>query len=141
IPPSNDLESAIVATLNPGAYTAVLAGKNNGAGMGLIEVYDLTPAAASILANISTRGFVDTGDNVMIGGLIVGGGSVGGSARVIVRAVGPSLVGLGLQRAVQDPTLELHEGNGATVRSHDHWQPREDGGSQQTEIEPTPVAA
>ena len=139
IPPSNDFESAIVATLSPGAYTAVLAGKNNGAGMGLIEVYDLTPAAASIVANISTRGFVDTGDNVMIGGLIVGGGSVGGSARVIVRAIGPSLGSMGIQGALQDPTLELHDGNGATVRSNDNWKTREDGSSQQAEIEATTI--
>ena len=73
IPPTNDLESALVATLNPGAYTAILAGKNGGTGVGLVEVYDLALAANSKLANISTRGFVDTGDNVMIGGLIVGG--------------------------------------------------------------------
>ena len=74
IPPGNDLESALVATLTPGPYTAILAGKNGGTGVGLVEVYDLAQGANSKLANISTRGFVDTGDNVMIGGLIVGAG-------------------------------------------------------------------
>src|SRR5262249_40662339 len=73
VPPTNNLESAIVATLAPGPYTAVVAGKNGGTGIGLVEVYDLDQAADSQLANISTRGFVDTGDNVMIGGFIVGG--------------------------------------------------------------------
>ena len=75
IPPTNDLESAIVTTLAPGAYTAILKGKNNGTGVGVVEVYDLDQAANSKLANISTRGFVDTGNNVMIGGLIVSGGA------------------------------------------------------------------
>ena len=75
IPPTNDLESAILTTLSPGAYTAILAGKNGGTGVGLVEVYDLAQGANSKLANISTRGFVDTGDNVMIGGFIVGGGT------------------------------------------------------------------
>ena len=90
IPPTNDLESAILATLSPGAYTAILAGKNGGTGVGLVEVYDLAQGANSKLANISTRGFVDTGNNVMIGGLIVGG-TGGGTARVLVRALGPSI--------------------------------------------------
>src|SRR4029077_12987302 len=90
IPPTNNLESAILATLNPGAYTAILAGKNGGTGIGVVEVYDLAQAASSKLANISTRGFVDTGNNVMIGGLIVGGGG-GGTAKVVVRALGPSV--------------------------------------------------
>jgi hypothetical protein len=106
IPPTNDLESAILATLNPGPYTAILAGKNGGTGVGLVEVYDLAQGANSKLANISTRGFVDTGNNVMIGGLIVGGGSGGGTARVIVRALGPSVPVAG---ALGDPTLELHD--------------------------------
>ena len=79
IPPSDDRESAIVATLNPGAYTAILAGKNSATGVGLVEIYDLDQSAQSKLANISTRGFVNTGDNVMIGGLIIGGTSGNGA--------------------------------------------------------------
>ena len=90
IPPSNDLESAIVRTLEPGAYTAVLRGKNNSTGIGLIEAYDLEQAANSKLANISTRGLVETGDQVLIAGIIAGGGS-GGNTRVVVRAIGPTL--------------------------------------------------
>jgi hypothetical protein len=136
IPPGNDLESAIVTTLTPGSYTAILAGKNGGTGIGLIEVYDLAQGANSKLANISSRGFVDTGDNVMIGGLIIGGSS-GGSARVLVRALGPSLTNSGVTGALPDPTLELHDGNGGTVATNDNWKTRPDGSSQQAEIEAT----
>jgi hypothetical protein len=138
IPPGNDLESAIVATLNPGSYTAVLAGKNGGTGVGLVEVYDLAQGASSRLANISSRGFVDTGDNVMIGGLIAGGPS-GDSARVMVRALGPSLISSGVAGALSDPILELHDGNGATIASNDNWKVRSDGTSQQAEIEATTI--
>ena len=112
IPPTNDFESAILVMLSPGAYTAILAGTNGGTGVGLVEVYDLGQGANSQLANISTRGFVDTGDNVMIGGLILGGGN--GAARVIVRALGPSVSVAG---ALQDPTLDLHDGNGGLLAS------------------------
>ena len=133
IAPANDLEPAILATLSPGAYTAILAGKNGGTGVGLVEVYDLGQGANSQLANISTRGFVDTGDNVMIGGLIVGGGS-GGPARVIVRALGPSIPVTG---ALENPTVELHDGSGTLIASNDDWKTRPDGSSQQAEIEAT----
>ena len=139
VPPGNDLESAIVATLNPGSYTAVLAGKNGGTGVGLVEVYDLAQAANSKLANISSRGFVDTGDNVMIGGLIVGGPS-GDRARVLVRALGPSLTNAGVAGALGDPILELHDGNGAIIASNDNWKTRPDGSSQQAEIEATTIS-
>jgi hypothetical protein len=121
IPPTNDLESAILMTLSPGAYTTILAGKNGGTGVGLVEVYDLASGANSELANISTRGFVDTGDNVMIGGFIIGGGE-GGGARVIVRAIGPSLGSEGVQGVLQDPTLELHDVNGTTIATNDNWK-------------------
>jgi len=139
IAPTNDLESAIVATLTPGPYTAVLSGKNNGSGVGVVEVYDLDQAANSKLANISTRGFVDVGSNVMIGGLIVSGGAGGGNARVIVRALGPSLDALGVPGALPDPNLELHDASGATIASNDNWKMRPDGSSQQGEIEATAV--
>ncbi len=139
IPPTNDLESAIVATLAPGAYTAILAGKNNGTGVGIVEVYDLDQAANSKLANISTRGFVDTADNVMIGGLIVSGGIGGGNARVILRAIGPSLSSSGLQGALADPNLELVNASGTTIASNDNWKTRPDGSSQQGEIEATGI--
>ena len=134
IAPANDLEPAILVTLSPGAYTAILAGKNGGTGVGLVEVYDLGQGANSRLANISTRGFVDTGDNVMIGGLIVGGGAGGGTARVLVRALGPSVPVAG---ALGDPTLELRDNSGTLVASNNNWKTRPDGSSQQAEIEAT----
>jgi hypothetical protein len=136
IAPANDFEPAILMTLSPGAYTAILTGKNGGTGVGLVEVYDLGQGANSQLANISTRGFVDTGDNVMIGGLIVGGGSGGGTARVIVRALGPSVPVTG---ALGNPTLELHNGSGTLIASNDNWKTRPDGSSQQAEIEATGI--
>ena len=135
--PPGDIESAIVATLNPGPYTAILRGKNGGIGVGLVEVYDLGQRANSNLTNVSTRGFVDTGDNVMIGGVIVGGGSGGETARVLVRALGPSVPAAG---ALGDPTLELHDGSGALIASNDNWKTRPDGISQQAEIEATGLA-
>ena len=113
-------ESGIVATLQPGAsYTAILAGKNGGTGVGLVEVYDTNQAADSQLANISTRGFVQTGNNVMIGGFILGGNNNTG---VVVRGIGPSLAQFGLSPVLADPTLELHDGNGALLISNDDWQ-------------------
>ena len=137
--PTNDRESAIVSTLNPGAYTAVLKGKNDGTGVGVVEVYDLNQTASSKLANISTRGFVDTGNNVMIGGLIVSGGTGGGFARVIVRAMGPSLVNSGVQGFLLDPNLEVHDFNGATIGTNDDWKLNPSGSSQQAEIEATGI--
>lgn len=128
--PTNDLESAIVATLDPGSYTAIVKGKNDGTGGGLVEGYDLNQAANSQLGNISTRGFVETGANVMIGGFILGGQT--GNANVVVRALGPSLTAFGVAGALADPTLELRDGNGTLVRSNDNWKE-----SQQTEIQGT----
>ncbi|MDQ6626337.1 MAG: NF038122 family metalloprotease [Verrucomicrobiota bacterium] len=121
IPPVSDLESAIVQTLQPGAYTATLRGKTGGTGIGLVEAYDLEPSASSRLANISTRGFVDVGDNVMIGGFILGPANAG-TTKVVVRALGPSLGDKGVAGSLQDPTLELHDANGGTVATNDDWQ-------------------
>ena len=133
IPPTNDLESAIVQTLAPGFYTAIVAGKDGGSGIGVIEAYDLDQAANSKLGNISSRGFVEPGDNVMIGGLIAGGNG-GADTRVLVRAIGPSLASAGIAAALQDPVLELRDNNGELVRANDNWQE-----SQQTEIEQTTI--
>jgi hypothetical protein len=133
IPPSNDLESAIVYTLNPGFYTAVMAGKDAAQGIGVIEVYDLDDAANSQLANIASRGFVEAGDNVMIGGLIVGGRGTE-NARILLRAIGPSLGKAGIEGALQDPTLELRDANGEVLRENDNWQE-----TQQFEIEATTI--
>lgn len=121
IPPTNDRESAIVATLDPGAYTAILRGKDNGAGMGLVEVYDLDLAADSMLANISTRGFVGTGDDAMIGGFIMSPPGEG-VATVIARAIGPTLINFGIDDALQDPTLELVNSDGVVIRSNNDWK-------------------
>jgi len=118
IPPSNDLESAIVVTLaaNNSGYTAIVRGANNGTGIGLVEAYDLDQEVDSKLANISTRGLVQTGDNVLIGGLIVLGQD---PLRVIVRAIGPSLP---LSGALENPTLDLHDGNGTLLVFNDNWR-------------------
>jgi hypothetical protein len=141
VPPSNEAESAIVMTLNPGSYTAILAGKNGGTGVGVVEVFDLAPGANSLLGNISTRGFVDINDNVLIGGFFVGGGAADGNARVLVRALGPSLAGFGVQDALQDPVLELHDANGATIATNNNWQTNDQTQqSQQSEVEATGLA-
>jgi len=119
--PSHPNESGIVATLNPGAaYTAILAGKNGGTGIGLVEIYDTNPAANSQLANLSTRGFVRTGDNVMIGGFILGGSS--SNTGIVVRGMGPSLSQFGLSPVLADPTLELRDANGMLLIANDNWQ-------------------
>jgi len=131
IPPSHDKESAIVRTLAPGSYTAILGGNGGSTGIGVVEVYDLDQNANSTLANIASRGFVDTGDNVMIGGLIVGPAG-GASAKVVVRAMGPSLESFGIAGALQDPTLDLVNSNGVVLRANNNWQD-----SQQAEIEAT----
>ena len=122
IAPSDALESAILTTL-PGnsSYTAVVRGKNGATGVGLVEVYDLALGSNSKLANISTRGFVDTGDNVMIGGFIVGGSAVD-RTRVVVRAIGPSLSQFGLTNALPDPTLSLYDSNGNVMATNDNWR-------------------
>ena len=122
VPPGDNRESAIVATLAPGAYTAVMRGKENQTGIGLVEVYDLgNPGAAAGssagLVNISTRGSVLTGDDVMIGGFII----VGAPTDVIVRAIGPDLTARGVAGAVQDTTMELFDANGM-VGSNDDWR-------------------
>jgi pimeloyl-ACP methyl ester carboxylesterase len=117
--PTNPLESALWGKINPGAYTVVVRGKNNGTGNGLFDVYDLDQTADSKLANISTRGFVNTGDNVMIGGTIITGSAL---TNVIVRAIGPSLANFGVPNPLQDPTLELRDSNGSLLESNDNWR-------------------
>lgn len=124
------MESAIIAVLPPGAYTAVVRGNDGGTGIGLIEAYDLDSAAGAQLANISTRGFVDSGDNVMIGGFILGNGSA--NARILIRAIGPSLTPFGVPDALVDPTLELRNNNGDILAANDDWRE-----TQQVEIKET----
>lgn len=127
--PTNDLESALVAILNPGAYTAILRGQGNTTGVGVVDAYDLDPAADSTLANISTRGLVDTGDNVMIAGIIVGPAN-GANGKIVVRALGPTLSDFGIQGALQDTTLDLINSYGVTLRSNNDWRD-----TQEAEIE------
>ena len=139
--PKNEAESAIVVTLSPGAYTAILSGKNGGTGVGVVEVYDLAEGANSQLANISSRGFVDTDDNALFGGLIASGANGSGYARVVVRALGPSLTGLGIHDALQDPTLELHDGNGTITATNDNWKINDQTQqSQEAEVRATTLA-
>lgn len=131
IAPTHDLESAIIATLqaNNASYTAIVRGVNDTIGIGLVEAYDLNRAAKSKLANISTRGVVRTGDDVLIGGLIVLGQD---QLKVIIRAIGPSLSVAG---KLEDPILELRDGNGGLLMSNDNWRT----GGQETEITSTGV--
>jgi hypothetical protein len=128
IPPSNELESAILQNVNAGAYTAVVSGVDGGQGVGLVEVYDLGSMQNAKLANIATRGRVLTADNVMIGGLIVTGAT---SQQVIVRAIGPSL---GIAGQLEDPFLELFDSNGESIGSNNNWRD-----TQQAEIEATTI--
>jgi hypothetical protein len=120
IPPTNNLESAIDVTLLPGAYTAIVRGKNNTTGVALVEVYDLSQAVLAKLANISTRALVGTGTDIVIAGFILGGNS--GSDKIIVRGIGPSLTALGVAGALANPTLELRDGNAALLVSNNDWQ-------------------
>jgi hypothetical protein len=118
--PGNNLDSAIYATLNPGAYTAVVSGNNNTTGVALIEVYDLSPAVPAKLANISTRAFVSTADDIVIAGFILGNNS--GTTRIVIRGIGPSLTAFGVTNALANPALELRDNNGAVLISDNDWQ-------------------
>ncbi len=120
IPPTNNLESAIDATLLPGAYTAVVSGNNNSSGVGLVEVYDISHAVDSKLANISTRALVGIGDDIVIAGFILGNRS--GDDRIVLRGIGPSLTSAGVPDAMADPTLELRDNNGALLAMNNDWQ-------------------
>jgi hypothetical protein len=118
--PSDSRESAIVATLTDGNYTAVMAGAGGTSGVGLVEVYDLDRTAAGRLLNLAARGNIQTGDDVMIGGFIVGGTQ---NTRIVVRAIGPSLSSASppVPGALPDPTLELRDSQGSLIESNDDW--------------------
>jgi hypothetical protein len=120
IAPTNDLESAIDAMLAPGAYTAIVRGKNNTSGVALVEVYDLDEALPAQLANMSTRALVSSGDSIVIAGFVLGNHS--GDDHIIVRGLGPSLTAAGVPNALADPVLELRDGNGALLVSNNDWQ-------------------
>jgi hypothetical protein len=130
--PAADSESAILTTLAPGVYTTIGRGVGGTTGAALVEVYDLDRTVDSKLANISTRGLVETDDNVLIGGLIIQGDA---DVEVLVRAIGPTLADAGVDGALADPVLELRDQDGALIISNDNWQE-----TQQSEIEATGLA-
>jgi N-acetylneuraminic acid mutarotase len=129
--PTDARESALLTVLQPGQYTAIVSGKGETSGVGLVEVYDMDSSGSATLINLSTRGVVQTGDFVMIGGLIPDG-APGSLAQVLVRAIGPSLAQFNITDALADPTLRLIDSNGATIGSNDNWKD-----TQQTEIQAT----
>jgi hypothetical protein len=128
--PPNDLEAAILVTLAPGAYTALLQGKSMTTGIALAQVYDVAPNANAQPTNLSGRAFVGTGNDVLIGGTIIGGNA--GSLRVLVRALGPSLASAGVATPLADPTLSLRDANGNVIANKDNWKD-----SQQADIAAT----
>jgi hypothetical protein len=119
--PPNDLEPAILATLPPGPYTAFFQGKGATTGIGLAEIYDVDPSVNAQATNLSGRGFVGTGNDVLIGGIIVGG-PTGSMQRVLVRALGPSLGSAGVASPLANPTLSLRDANGNVIANNDNWQ-------------------
>lgn len=128
--PTNDLEAAIVRTVPPGNYTAIVRGQNASTGAALVEVYDLiAQQSGSRLVNVSTRGFVSTGDNIMIGGFIAGGGG-GGTTTVLIRALGPSLAASGVSNWLDNPTFEVNDANGTFIGGNDDWG----GGSRNYDV-------
>src|SRR5947207_9719264 len=133
--PGDSREPAILATLQPGSFTAVLRGKNGGSGVGLIEMDDLSTGGGSKLTNVSTRGFVGTVENVMVGGFILSGGS--GERQVLIRALGPTLAQapFNITGNLTDPTLMLIDGNATVLASNDDWK-----SLQQSEIQGTNLA-
>ena len=133
--PPNDFESAILQVLPPGNYTAILSGKNGTTGVGLVEAYDISPSVFAELTNVSTRGFVGTGDNVMIAGIITNGGN--GSTQIVVRGLGPTLAGppFSIAGALSDPVVTLVDQNGTVVKTNDNWK-----NTQQVAIQATGLA-
>ena len=132
--PMDDKESAIYTALPPGAYTAVLHGKNGAIGQALLEIYDLDPAVASKLANISTRGFVGTGNNVLIGGFIFRGSE---PQKIVIRAIGPSLNAAGIAHPLADPVLKLRNQAGELVASNDNWRQTQQSELSMSGLAPT----
>jgi hypothetical protein len=133
--PTNNLEAAMVRVLAPGAYTAVVRGKDGTTGIGLVEAYDVSAYTAnSQLANLSTRGVVQGGDNVLIGGLILNGGT--GTNQILARALGPSLGAFGVPNALSNPTLGLYDQNGALLLSNDNWRDSQEAAIQATGLAP-----
>ncbi len=131
--PTNPAESVIVATVPPGSYTAVLRGANDSSGNALCELYDLAPGNSSV-QNLSTRGLVGSGDDVMIGGLIVGGSE---PTKVLIRAIGPSLSAFRVAGALEDPILELYNGDGSLIFENNDWRAEQEQQILATTIQPS----
>lgn len=130
--PRDDRESAIRITLDPGSYTAIVAGKGNTSGIGLTEIYEVQQSGSRLL-NISTRGSVGTGDAVMIGGLIVTGTA---PATILFRAIGPSLAGAGIANPLLDPTLDLFDDHGSLIATNDDWKDTQEAAIAATNLAP-----
>lgn len=130
--PPNALESGLLTSLQPGSYTAIVRGVGGAAGIGVVELYDVDANKPVNAANISSRARVQSGDNVLIGGFIVGGNQ---TQRMLLRAIGPSLAANHVSGALADPMLELHNASGAVIASNDDWR-----AAQETEIEATGIA-
>ncbi|HEY2714390.1 MAG TPA: PQQ-dependent sugar dehydrogenase [Chthoniobacterales bacterium] len=131
--PGDAKEAALLAELAPGSYTAILSGTDGGTGIGLVELYATDDSQAANPVNISTRGFVQTDDNAMIGGFIIGGTE---SRSVLLRAIGPSLGAAGISNPLSDPTLELHDSNGALITANDNWRDTQEADITATGIAP-----
>lgn len=133
LPPGDSREAAIVATLVPGNYTVIMRGMSNTTGLGLVEMYDLAEGATSSIANISSRGLVQTGDKVMIAGFIVDSQA----SQLIVRAIGPSLTQSGIANALSNPTVELYNGDGSIIAFNNDWQDTDKEAIEATGIPPS----
>ncbi len=133
VAPSNDLESAIIANLSPGSFTAVVRGVNNTVGTGVVDAYDLSAGSAARVANIATRGLIQPGDKLMIAGFIVQNGPV----RAVILATGPSLTAFGINNALPDTTLQLRDQNGVIVRENDDWQSDQKAELEATGLQPS----
>ena len=133
VAPGNDVESAIIANLAPGSYTAQVRGFGNTTGTGVVDAYDLSAASPARLVNISTRGLVQPGDKLMIAGFIVQNASM----KIVVRATGPSLLQFGISNALPDTTLQLRDQNGAIVRENDDWMSDQKAELEATGLQPT----
>ena len=131
--PGNDLESAIIANLAPGSYTAVVRGAGNTIGTGVVDAYDLNAASPARLANIATRGLIQPGDQLMIAGFIIQNAPV----RLVIRAIGPSLSAFGITNALTDTTLQLRDQNGVIVRENDDWKTDQQQELESTGLQPT----
>lgn len=129
--PNNPAEAALISTLPPGGYTAIVRGRDNTEGIGLVEGYELD-ALDSRLVNLSTRGRIGVGDNVLIGGIIIQGGT---TKRLALRAIGPSLSAF-LPGTLANPMLDLYNSNGQLISSNDNWQ----NSPQQSEISASGLA-